>query len=868
MAAQYIPIKRISSLDTPIKAEKLDGSLFTTENQAHEFIISVRKNGVKQTVTGSVSGKFIRANGTTIFLQGSIVDGDAVVRLHQDCYNVQGRFTFNIFNTQSGVTTCIYSAVGKIDMGSTETVIDAGDVVPDVSDVVAAQEAAQATINAANAAAQTANTAAQNVGSIVARPYSSSLTYTAGDYCTNNGSLYKANQDISTAEEWTASHWTQIVMGDEVACLKSALYQTNDLQDAALWENGALSAGDGSTFQSDTRIVTKDWIPVSKGSTLTILNSYRFSYAVNSEPTVGAAYRLESKTLGQMVQTVTISHSGYIRVAIAPPSDTSVDVSIRSNLDANILSSRFDEVYENIENLTDEIEKTQNDVEATKSRFDDVIKSSINLIDTDQNAENYYINKNTGEVVTYAGWDASAYIPVKQAEYVAIFKGSNGWEYSPTIYMAFYDANKHYTHGMSVVPNAPYMQAVAGDAYARISYGRITNPDIMFGTREDLEGYIGTSKDRVMTGNYIEDDLNYKKFESLPVRIIMPDKVVALVDEQFDIHYDNVLCYGNIKTIPYKEMFGSSFTCMENMARAQVATAGEGNNSLRLYSSVPSAFTGTQLPSTVLKKVFVFKSIEKTSGAGITRNVLLIGDSTTAPGIYARELKALFEAETEPMNIRLLGTLGNGGAEVGAETGYHEGHGGYSCKTYCTTAYHNGYNNHFYNPTTQTFDFSYYMTYTGFTNIADVFIVMGINDVAAMEDYDEMMTYFRQMVTSIRSANSFDGQPARVFFALCIPPAEYEYSDMNNNSQRSKTRRLLLHDRLIEEWGNRESEGFYIVPLNLSIDPEHDFKTEQRARSFRDQTMVTYCTDNVHPSTIAYNKMADRIRTYIKYAEI
>lgn len=221
MAAQYIPIKRISSLDTPIKAEKLDGSLFTTENQAHEFIISVRKNGVKQTVTGSVSGKFIRANGTTIFLQGSIVDGDAVVRLHQDCYNVQGRFTFNIFNTQSGVTTCIYSAVGKIDMGSTETVIDAGDVVPDVSDVVAKQEEMTQVIADARTATTAANTAATNVGSIVAGPYSA--PYNAGEYCTQNGNLYNAKQDIPEDEEWTASHWTQIVMGDEVTDLKSAL---------------------------------------------------------------------------------------------------------------------------------------------------------------------------------------------------------------------------------------------------------------------------------------------------------------------------------------------------------------------------------------------------------------------------------------------------------------------------------------------------------------------------------------------------------------------------------------------------------------------------------------------------------------------
>ena len=221
--AEYITIKRRVSLDAPIAPESLPGFTYMTEHQAHEFIISVRKNGEKETITGSVSAKVIRPNGTTIFLQGSISDGDAVIRLHQDCYNIPGRLKISIFNTSGGVTTCIYSANCTNDRTTTDTVIDSGDVVPDLSDVVAAQEAAQAATTAANTAAQTANTAAQNVGNIVARAYSASATYKAGDYCTQNGNLYKAKQDISTAEEWTASHWTQIVMGDEVTDLKSAL---------------------------------------------------------------------------------------------------------------------------------------------------------------------------------------------------------------------------------------------------------------------------------------------------------------------------------------------------------------------------------------------------------------------------------------------------------------------------------------------------------------------------------------------------------------------------------------------------------------------------------------------------------------------
>lgn len=271
MAAQYIPIKRISTLDTPIKAEKLDGSLFTTENQAHEFIISVRKNGVKQTATGSVSGKFIRANGTTIFLQGSIVDGDAVVRLHQDCYNVQGRFTFNIFNTQSGVTTCIYSAVGKIDMGSTETVIDAGDVVPDVADVVAKQEEMTQVIADARTATTAANTAATNVGSIVARPYSP--PYKAGEHCTQNGNLYKAKQDIPSDEEWTASHWTQTVVGDELTDLKSALTDNIGAKIISFTSGGYIQCNTG-TANIDSPNVNNNYryavVPCTAGDTFIV----------------------------------------------------------------------------------------------------------------------------------------------------------------------------------------------------------------------------------------------------------------------------------------------------------------------------------------------------------------------------------------------------------------------------------------------------------------------------------------------------------------------------------------------------------------------------------------------------------------------
>ena len=52
---------------------------------------------------------------------------------------------------------------------------------------------------------------------IIADVYSASSTYAVGDYVIYNGSLYKCNTDISTAEAWTAAHWTQVIVTDELS---------------------------------------------------------------------------------------------------------------------------------------------------------------------------------------------------------------------------------------------------------------------------------------------------------------------------------------------------------------------------------------------------------------------------------------------------------------------------------------------------------------------------------------------------------------------------------------------------------------------------------------------------------------------------
>lgn len=79
--------------------------------------------------------------------------------------------------------------------------------------------------NAANSAAAAAASAttASNAASNFAPTYSTSATYAVGDYVLYNSGLYECNTAITTAEAWTAAHWTAVKVGPEMTALRNGL---------------------------------------------------------------------------------------------------------------------------------------------------------------------------------------------------------------------------------------------------------------------------------------------------------------------------------------------------------------------------------------------------------------------------------------------------------------------------------------------------------------------------------------------------------------------------------------------------------------------------------------------------------------------
>lgn len=95
--------------------------------------------------------------------------------------------------------------------------------------IQALPNATQGAADNANAAAAAATQAAESIAGIVAATYSNSSKYSVGDYVYYDGNLYRCISAIDTAEAWTAAHWTQVSIGNDVHYLRGIEGHARDL---------------------------------------------------------------------------------------------------------------------------------------------------------------------------------------------------------------------------------------------------------------------------------------------------------------------------------------------------------------------------------------------------------------------------------------------------------------------------------------------------------------------------------------------------------------------------------------------------------------------------------------------------------------
>jgi len=123
----------------------LNKALGEGDAYGNRFGFRCLRNGRPESLNGStVIGHFIRADGTTIVINGGAVTGDtAYITLPAACYAYEGQFTLAIKLSGGGITGTILMIDGTIVNTTNGPVIDPGSVIPDLSDYLAAVEYAE-----------------------------------------------------------------------------------------------------------------------------------------------------------------------------------------------------------------------------------------------------------------------------------------------------------------------------------------------------------------------------------------------------------------------------------------------------------------------------------------------------------------------------------------------------------------------------------------------------------------------------------------------------------------------------------------------------------------------------------------------------
>ena len=157
-------------LERGVERTLIRPALLTGDSQAHTFRLTVKRGGVNAAITGaSVAAYFVRADGVTVPITGSVEGSVALVTLPEGCYRVPGRFQLVVkLAMDSGIST-VFWGDGAVASSSTDAILDEEDVIPSLDELLAQIAAAEAAASNASSAASRADAAAASIEQIGAQ---------------------------------------------------------------------------------------------------------------------------------------------------------------------------------------------------------------------------------------------------------------------------------------------------------------------------------------------------------------------------------------------------------------------------------------------------------------------------------------------------------------------------------------------------------------------------------------------------------------------------------------------------------------------------------------------------------------------------
>lgn len=218
-----------------------------------------------------------------------------------------------------------------------------------------------------------------------------------------------------------------------------------------------------------------------------------------------------------------------------------------------------------------------------------------------------------------------------------------------------------------------------------------------------------------------------------------------------------------------------------------------------------------------------------------TNRVLVIGDSITFGVASSLSLsKALYDLDQadDGFEMEFIGTKSNNATAASKHEGWSGATWGRFWQTYRVGNVSDGYvTNNFIASNGGNFDLQYYCTNNAFAAPSFVVVQLGVNECAAASDTNAVATAFSSAQTYIdgihASIISYSPETKLLLAGPTLPAFSQDAAGANNGvglSRDVQKANVIKWNQLLQSiYGNRKSDGIYVVASYLNVDTRNEF---------------------------------------------
>lgn len=133
-------------LKQPVKAQYLDGNVFSQDNNGNLVGVEVLVNGEPATLSGDVDGYVVRADGVTVPVNGTLSGNRCYIVLPSAAYYVPGNISIVIKLSSTNFTVTLCAIVATVYQSVTDAAVDPGTIIPSIEDLIETINAVVASI--------------------------------------------------------------------------------------------------------------------------------------------------------------------------------------------------------------------------------------------------------------------------------------------------------------------------------------------------------------------------------------------------------------------------------------------------------------------------------------------------------------------------------------------------------------------------------------------------------------------------------------------------------------------------------------------------------------------------------------------------